>query len=171
MPKPPADTLHVAVRLRAAVSHLTRHLRSQATADLPGSAKLSVLGQLYRRGPLTPTQLASHERVKLQSLTRLLAEIEAEGSIARRPHDRDARQTVLSLTAAGARLLMAEVHRRESSLASALDTRLNDAERTQLLAACDLIDRVAGALEFDPPGPAPGSVSTRRVASTKGDPP
>jgi len=171
MPKPPADTLHVAVRLRAAVSRLTRHLRSQATADLPGSAKLSVLGQLYRRGPLTPTQLAAHERVRLQTLTRLLAEVEAEGSIARRPHDSDARQTVLSLTAAGARLLTAEVHRRESSLASALDTRLSGAERAQLLAACDLIDRVAGALEVEPAPPVAGAASMRRVAATKGDPP
>jgi DNA-binding MarR family transcriptional regulator len=170
MPTPAADTLHVAIRLRAAVSRLTRHLRTRATADLPGSAKLSVLGQLYRQGPLTPTQLASHERVRLQTLTRLLAEIEAEGSIARRPHPGDARQTVLSLTSAGARLLTAEVHRRESSLASALDTRLSDSERTQLLAACDLIDRVAGALDADQSALPAGSSPTRRLAATKGDP-
>jgi DNA-binding MarR family transcriptional regulator len=169
MPKPPADTLHVAIRLRTTVSRLTRHLRAQATADLPGSAKLSVLGQLYRRGPLTPTQLASHERVRLQTLTRLLAEIEAEGCILRRPHDSDARQTVLSLTAAGARLLTAEVHRRESSLASALDVRLTGTERAQLLAACDLIDRVAEALDAEQPGPASGSSPRRRTASTKSD--
>ncbi|VTU24464.1 MarR family winged helix-turn-helix transcriptional regulator [Variovorax sp. PBL-E5] len=170
MPKTPADTLHVAIRLRAAVSELTRHLRVQATGDLPGSAKLSVLGQLYRRGPLTPTQLALHERVKLQTLTRLLAELEAEGSVARRRHDSDARQTVLSLAAAGARLLTAEVHRREASLASALDVRLSSAERAQLLAACDLIDRVADGLDtYRQPSESPSPSGRSAAASTKGD--
>jgi DNA-binding MarR family transcriptional regulator len=138
--------MHAAVRLRATVSQLTRHLRSQATADSPGPAKFSVLGQLYRRGPLTPTQLALHERVKLQSLTRLLAELEAEGWVARRPYEGDARKSILSLTAAGAGLLRAEVHRREASLALALETQLSADERAQLLSACELIDRVADAL-------------------------
>jgi len=158
--KPPADAMHTAVRLRAAVSQLTRHLRSQGATDQPGSAKLSVLGQLYRRGPLTPTGLALHERVKLQTLTRLLAEIEAEGLIERRAHEGDARKSILSLTAAGARLLTAEVHRREASLASALSAQLNADERARLLAACELIDRVAegmGAPEAQPSPSAGGS--------------
>ncbi|MFS2168281.1 MarR family transcriptional regulator, partial [Variovorax sp. Varisp62] len=60
-------------------------------------AKLSVLGQLHRYGPCTPTALAGLERVKLQSLTRLLAELEAEGWIGRTPHPSDGRQWLLSL--------------------------------------------------------------------------
>jgi DNA-binding MarR family transcriptional regulator len=147
MPKPPADVLHAAVRLRSAVSQLTRHLRAHAPVEGPGSAKLSVLGQLYRLGPLTPTQLAQHESVRPQTLTRLLAELEADGCIVRRPHESDARQRVLSLAPAGARLLGAEVHRREASLASALAAQLSAAERAQLLSACDLIDRLAAAFD------------------------
>nr|WP_251010456.1 MarR family transcriptional regulator [Variovorax paradoxus] len=142
--------MHTAVRLRAAVSQLTRHLRSQGGADQPGSAKLSVLGQLYRRGPLTPTELAQHERVKLQTLTRLIAEIETDGLAERRAHEGDARKSILSLTAAGARLLTAEVHRREASLASALGTQLSAGERAQLLEACELIDRVSEGLDAQP---------------------
>ncbi len=114
----------------------------------PGSAKLSVLGLLYRQGPLTPTQLALQEQVRLQTLTRLLAELQADGHVARQPHSSDARQSVLSLTASGARLLTNEVRRRESSLASALDAELNKDERALLVHACDLIDRVAQGMSL-----------------------
>ncbi|MBT2322487.1 MarR family transcriptional regulator [Variovorax paradoxus] len=148
--KPPADAMHTAVRLRAAASQLTRQLRSQGSAEQPSSARLSVLGQLYRCGPLTPTELALHERVKLQTLTRLLAEIEADGLVERRAHEGDARKSILSLSAAGSRLLAAEVHRREASLASALATQLSAGERAQLLAACALIDRVVNGLDLRP---------------------
>jgi DNA-binding MarR family transcriptional regulator len=171
MSRPPADALHAAIRLRATVSGLTRRLRTQAAADSPGSAKFSVLGLLYRLGPLTPTQLALHERVKVQTLTRLLAELERDGYTARRPHDSDARQTVLSLTVEGARLLTAEVHRREASLASALDAQLSATERAQLLSACDLIDRLADALGGDPAQQASEQQPRQRTAATKGHAP
>lgn len=170
MSRPPADALHAAIRLRATVSGLTRRLRTHTSADSPGSAKFSVLGQLYRVGPLTPTQLAMHESVKVQTLTRLLAELERDGYTARRPHDSDARQTVLSLTTEGARLLIAEVHRREASLASALEAQLNATERAQLLSACDLIDRLAEALDADPAKRAPARLPKRHADPAKGQP-
>lgn len=170
MPSTPADALHAAIRLRATISTLTRRLRTQATNDSPGSAKLSALGQLYRQGPLTPTQLAFQEGVKVQSLTRLLAELERDGYAARRPHDSDARQCLLSLTTHGARLLADEVHRREASLASAMDAQLSAHERAQLLSACDLIDRLAGALCTDRACPPARQQPKRRGATAKGRP-
>ncbi len=152
------DAVHVAIRLRAAVSALSRQLRAQAPAEGLGAARLSVLSQLYRLGPLTPTQVARQERVKLQTLTRLLADLEAEGLLLRQPDPADARRTLLTLTPAGALVLTGEVHRREASLARALATALDPAERTQLLAACALMDRVttaSGVLSFPAESPAP----------------
>ncbi len=137
---------HAAIRLRATVSHLTRQLRTLTAPDGPGAAKLGVLGQLYRFGPMTPTRLAQCERVKLQTLTRLLAEVEAEKLIRRRLHPRDARQTLLSLTAAGVRVLTADIHRREASLADVIAQRLSAAEQASLLESCRLIDRLGDAL-------------------------
>jgi DNA-binding MarR family transcriptional regulator len=137
---------HVAIRLRATVSHLTRQLRALAVPDGPGTAKLGVLGQLYRLGTLTPTRLAQCERVRLQTLTRLLAELESEKLIRRKPHPQDARQTLLSLTAAGVRVLTADIQRREASLAAAIGERLSAAEQAALLDACRLIDRLGDAL-------------------------
>jgi len=140
---PSHDAAHVAVRLRASVSHLGRQLRAGMPPQALGTAALGALSHLYRRGPLTPTQLAQHEGVKLQTLTRLLAELEAAGHIRRRPHELDGRQSLLALTPRGARLLTGEAKRREASLASVLADRLAPDERAALLRACDLIDRVA----------------------------
>lgn len=128
------------------MSHLTRQLRALSSGDGPGAAKLGVLGQLYRLGPSTPTRLAQCERVKLQTLTRLMAELESEKLIRRRRHAHDARQTLLSLTAAGRRVLTADIQRREASLAAVIAARLSSAERVDLLDHCGLIDRLSDAL-------------------------
>jgi DNA-binding MarR family transcriptional regulator len=143
LPSPPNDPRHCALRLRASVSRLTRELRSTLPPEGISLAKLSVLALLHRLGPLTPSELARRERVKLQSLTRLLAELEADGLVARAPHPADGRQSLLSLTRRAVKALTDDVHRREASLADAVAASLSTAERALLLQACALIDRVA----------------------------
>ncbi len=144
--RPPPEDAHAAIRLRTTASRLARRLRALAAADGPGAAKLGVLGQLYRLGPATPTRLALGERVRLQTLTRLLAELDAERLVRRRADPTDARRTLLSLTPAGVRLLTADVQRREASLTTAIRRSLTAAERARLVDACALIDRIADAL-------------------------
>jgi DNA-binding MarR family transcriptional regulator len=150
MASPIPDPAQCASRLRTSVSLLSRQLRSgSAGPDGPSVAKLSVLGQLHRHGPCTPTALAGLERVKLQSLTRLLAELEAEGWIGRAPHPSDGRQWLLSLTAEGVRRLKALMRRREAALAEAIGATLDVGQRALLLQACGLIDDIAAALDSD----------------------
>ena len=153
-----ATSRHCALRLRASVSQLTRELRAALPAEGLSLAKLSVLALLHRLGPLTPTDLARRERVKLQSLTRLLAELEADGSVRRTPHPGDGRQSVLALTRTGVSLLTADVHRREASLVDAVAGSLSADECALLLQACALIDRVAEAVVD------PGTASAARRA-------
>ncbi len=143
----PHDDAHAAIRLRATASRLARRLRALAAADGPGAAKLGVLGQLYRLGPLSPTALAHGERVRLQTLTRLLAELDVERLVKRRADPTDARRTLLSLTPAGVRVLTADVRRREASLTAAIGAALSATDRARLVDACALIDRVADALD------------------------
>ncbi len=153
------DPAQCASRLRSAVSLLARQLRSgSAAADSPSVAKLSVLDQLHQHGPCTPTTLAGLERVKLQSLTRLLAELEAEGWIGRAPHPGDGRQWLLSLTADGRRRLKAIMHTREAALAEAIGASLDERQRALLLEACGLIDGIAARLDgVDGSAKLPGS--------------
>ena len=144
MPMPRSRSTRTAIRLRASLAHLARQLRTQSGPDEP--AKFGVLGPLYRVGALTPTQLAQRERVKLQTLTRLLAEPESEKLVRRRPHPRDARQTLLSLTASGTGVLKADIQRRDASLAAAIGMRLAAVDEAVLDTACSVIDRLGDAL-------------------------
>jgi hypothetical protein len=58
---------------------------------------------------------------------------------------------VLALAPAGKRLLLAEMGRRETSIAAAVERALSAEEQGQLLAMCELIERVADALAADTP--------------------
>ncbi len=143
----PIDTEHCAVRLRAAVMQLSRQLRSGMQRDGLSLATLSALGQLYRGGALTPTELAKREGVKLQSLTRLLAELESQGWIERRANATDARQSVLSISPQGIQRLGTAVKGGELSLAHAIETRLGEEEQALLLRACTLLDTLGDAMQ------------------------
>lgn len=131
------------------MSQLARQLRD-ATPDGPSVAQLSVLGQLHRQGPCTPTALAALERVRLQSLTRLLATLEAEGWIDRSAHPSDGRQSLLALTAEGRRRLQALMRTREAALAAAIAT-LDAEQQALLMQACGLIDGLAASLDGTAP--------------------
>lgn len=136
-----------AQRLHAAVTALARQLRQGAERGGPGPLRLSVLGQLHRAGPQTPSELARREQVRLQSLTRLLAELEAEGCVLRSPHPSDARQSLLSLTAEGRRGLVDAVRDRERRLAEALAAQAPDAAALRRLQdAAVLMERLATQL-------------------------
>ena len=148
-PIPQPDAAHCAIRLRAAVTLLSRRLRPAPLQGGISVAKLSVIGQLYRMGALTPTELSAREGVKLQSLTRLLAELESEGWIARKAHASDGRQSVLSLTRLGSKQLARTVRAGEASLAQVIESTLGDEERAVLLQACALIDGISESLSVD----------------------
>ena len=143
----PIEPEHCAVRLRAAVMQLSRQLRSGMQRSGLSVAMLSALGQLYRGGALTPTELARREGVKLQSLTRLLAELESQGWIERRANATDARQSVLSISPQGIQRLGTAVKGGELSLAKAIATCLGEEDQALLLRACTLLDTLGEAMQ------------------------
>ena len=91
--------------IRYGVLRLSRRLLGERPADGLSTAKLSVLAHLYLHGPATPGHLAVTEHYMPQSLTRVLAELETDGLVARRRGERDRRQSVLAITEAGRRAL------------------------------------------------------------------
>jgi DNA-binding MarR family transcriptional regulator len=139
------DAHHCAVRLHAATTRLGRQLRALAAPAELTAAGLSVLGLLMRHGALAPTGIAAHEGVRPQTLTRLLAELEAAALVKRQTDPADARRILLSLTRAGAQRLGAQVRQREAVLQRAI-AALPARDRSRLLAACDLLDELASAL-------------------------
>ena len=146
MTRAPPDAALCAVRLRRAVLVLARRLRPDAQRDGLSTAKLSVVGQLYRAGAMTPTDLATREGVKLPTLTRLLAELESDGWLAREAHASDGRRTLLRLTASGRKRLIASAQAKDAPLGNVLATALDDDDRRALLQACALLERIGEAL-------------------------
>jgi DNA-binding MarR family transcriptional regulator len=135
-------TLETATLLRRSVTRLMRRMRQDRSL---GPGKLGVLSLLFRTGPMTPGALAQAEGVQPQSLSRLLADIEAEGLASRRRDARDGRQSLLELTEAGRSLLAADAAAKSAWLARTMDAKLSPTERELLRLAAQLIDRLTEA--------------------------
>ena len=131
-----------AARIRRGILRLNRRLRQERGDGSLSANQLLVLGHLHRRGSATPGEVAAAERQRPQSLTRVFAELEAEGLIARRPDTVDRRQSVLSLTEEGRRALERDMDDRDAWLSGAL-TSLSPTERGVLELAADLMERLA----------------------------
>lgn len=139
----------IAARLRVSLSLLNRQLRHELSVSGLSAAGLTTLARLRLHPDSTPSQLAAAAGVRVQSLTRLLADLERGGHIRRDVHATDRRQSMLGLTAKGAQVLRTEAKRRESALSKAIATHLSAVEHVQLLRAVDLLDRIGDALTFE----------------------
>lgn len=157
LPEPPAPELVAQVRRGA--SRLGRRLRLERPADSISQTKLAVLAQLRRWGAATPGELAAAERLQPQSLTRVLADLEADGMLTRRRDERDRRQYVLEITPIGTLALVQDMDERDHWLSEAM-RGLTETERQVLYLAGALMDRLSGlGLSAD---------QVRRVADERG---
>ncbi|MBA3339844.1 MAG: MarR family transcriptional regulator [Geodermatophilaceae bacterium] len=135
------DTAALAHDLRLTVMRLSRRLRSQRADTSLTLTQLAALSTLRAKGPLTPGELAAHERVQPPSMTRVLATLESNGLIARTKHQTDGRQVIVQVTDHATQLLDDEIRMREAWLAQRLN-ELNPDERDQLRRASAIIERL-----------------------------
>jgi DNA-binding MarR family transcriptional regulator len=139
---------------------LVRLLRDTQPGKGLGSAKLSVLGRLFRNGSTTATSLSAYLRIQPQSLTRLIADLERGGLIVRRKNDTDRRQSLLEITETGSRLLIEEIRDQRLALARTIATKLTPTEQELLRLAATLLDRLVETA--DAPAVAPGKPERRK---------
>src|SRR3954471_12910359 len=111
----------VAGHLRLVVARTARRLRQEAGADLSASL-ISALASIDRHGPLTPSELAAHERVQRPSITRVLARLEDLELVERTPDPADRRSSLIAASAEGRTLLRRQRSRKDQSLAPRLAT-------------------------------------------------
>jgi DNA-binding MarR family transcriptional regulator len=135
----PAD---VAPVLRAGVLRLARRLRVERDRSALSNAKVAVLSHLARVGASSPSRISRDERQQPQSLTRVFAELEAEGLIERSPDAVDGRQSVLALTGSGRAALAADMGLRDRWLADAM-SGLSPTELGVLALAAAIIERIS----------------------------
>ncbi len=134
----------LASSLRLAVMRLARRMRLERADTSLSISQLAALATLERHGPLTPGELAAHEKIQPPSMTRLAASLEAAGLVARTAHPSDGRQVLLAASSAGRSLLKEDRRRREAWLAQQLRA-LDPDDRAVLHKAAAILDRLAGS--------------------------
>jgi DNA-binding MarR family transcriptional regulator len=138
--------LAAAATIRQGSTRLARRLRTARSAGALSMNKISVLSHLYRHGPSTPGEVAASDRQQPQSLTRVFAELERDGLVARSAGAEDRRQSIISITEAGAAVLEHDVAERDDWLAGAL-AGLSETEREVLRLAAGLMEQIADSAE------------------------
>jgi DNA-binding MarR family transcriptional regulator len=137
------DTAALAHDLRLAVMRFSRRIRNQRVDTSVTLTHLAALSTLQRHGPMSPGELAAHERVQPPSMTRVVVALEGMGLVTRTPHPTDGRQVVIELTPAADTLLDEEARAREAWLSSQLH-RLTPEQRATLREAAAIMDELAG---------------------------
>jgi DNA-binding MarR family transcriptional regulator len=134
-------TAELASELRVSAMRLARRLRAERPDVGLSLTQIATLGTIDRHGPMTPREVADHERVQPPSMTRILAGLEERALILRTAHPSDGRQQLVTLTREGHDLLREDRRRREAWLAVRL-AALSPEERAVLHAATPILDRI-----------------------------
>jgi DNA-binding MarR family transcriptional regulator len=132
----------VADALHSAAIHLLRRVRVEDVHTGVTPSRLSALSVLVFGGPMRLTDLARIEQVKPPTMTKIVAGLEAQGLVRRRPVSTDARAVSLEPTPRGTKVLRAGRRRRVARLAIALEA-LAGRELRVLARAAVIMERVS----------------------------
>jgi DNA-binding MarR family transcriptional regulator len=132
------STPELAGHLRLVIARAARRLRQEAGTELSPSMT-AALSTVERHGPMTPSELASRERVQRPTATRVVARLEELGLIQRTADPQDRRSSLVTATPAGVALL-AELRTRKTAFLAERLERVSAEDRAAL-------DRAAGVLE------------------------
>ncbi len=128
--------------LSLAIGQLLRRLRTEANPGELSWSQTAALARLAKAGWMTTADLARAELVKPQSMGTILAGLEQEGLVQRRPHPTDGRQVLFALTAQGVEARRKRSIAKQEWLLAAI-TKLDPREQQILISAAPLIKRVA----------------------------
>jgi len=133
-----SEDQELATRLRHVLARSARRLRQEAGTDLSPSLS-AALATIDRHGPLTPSELATRERVQRPTITRVAVRLEAQGLVTRAADPADRRSALITVTPAGRALLAAARTRKDAFLSERLDA-LAPEDRATLERAAALLE-------------------------------
>jgi len=134
------DLTQLTSELRVVLGRLNRRLREHHRRF--GLTQAAVLSRLDREGAQSIGELASAERVRPQSMSQTLCDLENDGFIERRPDEKDGRRTLIAMTDAGRVALSEERILRQGWLAGAIDT-LAPADQALLADAVRVLEHLS----------------------------
>lgn len=142
-PMAEAAVFTLANDLRLACQRIARRVRFESTSEV-APHQFSVLVHLRNAGPLTPTQLAAHDRVSTPSMNRTLNCLADAGLVERLPHPDDRRQVLVRSTSGGEDVVRDTIAKRDSWMVEHLDG-MDAAQLALLRSAADLLLEVSDA--------------------------
>jgi DNA-binding MarR family transcriptional regulator len=138
---PELTDAELAARLRLALARLSRRLRQQVPQSLTYS-QVTALATVEELEPIRLSDLALTEGVSVPTLSRLVAGLEKEKLIVRKPDPADGRAAQLHITDLGRVRLEALRTERSAYLVQRLET-LPDEQREALAGALDALEALA----------------------------
>jgi DNA-binding MarR family transcriptional regulator len=142
-----AQVVSVAARnaardLKILTTRLRRQLREVASTDDLTSSQVSMLTRLALLGESSTSELAGAERVRPQSMATIVKALEDLGLIQRKDDPNDGRRQILTLTPTGLERALGAQATWDEWLANAIQVRYTKAERTTIVDALALLDRL-----------------------------
>ena len=140
------DTQELSSALREVVSKLHKRLRKQVySAEGLSLTETYTLSYLYQSPPKSPSELASLNKIKAQSMSQVLSRLEEAGLVSRSASKEDGRKVLISLAAKGKKVVEQTRHERDEWLAQAIRTTLSEKEAKALCAVIPLLQRIVDA--------------------------
>ena len=132
----------LALELRTLIGKLKRKLREQAGDGDLTSSQVSVLFSLEKDGPTTVSNLARREAMRPQSMSAVIAPLEAAGLVTSAPDPNDGRQTLLSLTQMCRERIEERRAAKQDWLARTIQAKLSRQEQEKLASALAMLARL-----------------------------
>lgn len=134
------DLVETAAQLRLAITRTARRMRQEAGSEL-GPSALAALASIERAGPLTPSELAEHERIQRPTAARIIGRLVEEGLVTRTADPADGRCAIVTATAEGRAHLKRLRSRKNAYLARRM-RELPDDDVAALERAAEILERV-----------------------------
>ncbi len=132
-----------ATELRESMMALARQMRRHRPDNGLTLSQLELLGDTSRSGVTTPAEIAARLRVRAQSLTDSINELESRGLVARRPDPADRRRQLIEITAAGSRLVDGDRAERDAWLQATMRDNLSELEFNLLMLVAPVLRKLA----------------------------
>jgi DNA-binding MarR family transcriptional regulator len=132
----------LALEMRTLIGRLKRKMRDQTGHEDFTFSQVSVLLRLEKDGPATISNLARAEAMRPQSMSAVIAPLEAAGLVSGAPDPNDGRQTLLSLTQKCRELFEERRAAKQDWLTKTILAKLSAQEQEQLAASLEILARL-----------------------------
>lgn len=132
----------LALDIRTLIGKLRRKLREQTGHDDLTSSQSSVLLRLEKEGPATVSNLARAEAMRPQSMSAVIAPLEAAGLVSGAADPNDGRQTLLSLTPKCRELIRERRAAKQDWLTKTILAKLSAQEQEHLAAGLEILGQL-----------------------------